>query len=570
MASFRFGIAALLALSALGFGRDAFAQYAFCQSDGACSYPETCGTCPDDCGSCDVLELPSQTARYVDQACAANGDGTTDSCAAGPGQAGRFNDLQAALDTLDAGHTLFVHPGDYYRVGEPFVVAGDGTSAQPIVLTAADRMNPPRIHSWDPADPTNNALSHQAIVGGGAYVTIDNLVVGLVQASGEHIQIQNVECTQGWEGCDGNWSCIRLEWCTDCVVHHNYVHDVVDTTGQCTSGEYAPREAGFKEFDCVRAIWELNTVVDTAQWGYDLHRSSIDPIARFNLFRNAGPVTSIRMNRSGNMSAYGNVVVGGGTCIGFIDEDAGNGYADLIDHNTCLHTAMGIDFNPFSPTTVTNNVIGFLPDPHAESVNIAAPPPEDGIAHTIDFNAYDASSEWVEVMYDGTYHTTLADWQAATDYDDGSIAGPDSPCAFVDLPADATVAAFDVNIDGAACATASDAGGEVGACALGGCVGRNCEACGGGEGPGSSTTGSGAGAGGGSGTGSGSGSGNGTGSGSGAGGAGGGDAGEDDGDGGCSSTAAPASRGGIGLLGTLAFAAVAIRRRRAARGRVIS
>src|SRR5262245_12599055 len=91
---------------------DASADYPFCNADGACAWPETCGTCPMECGSCDVTARTNQRAKYVDRACAEHGDGLADSCAAGPGQAGRFNDLQLAIESLVAGDTLYIHPGD--------------------------------------------------------------------------------------------------------------------------------------------------------------------------------------------------------------------------------------------------------------------------------------------------------------------------------------------------------------------------------------------------------------------------------------------------------------------------
>jgi hypothetical protein len=448
-----------------------------CNDDGECGFPETCSTCPHECGSCDVADYPDQQAKYVDQACATAGDGLSDACAASDGGPGRFNELQTALDSLVGGDTLYVHPGDYFRPGEPFVFAGDGTQEAPIFLTPAIPEDPPTIHSWDPSDPENNAASHEAIVGGGQYVVLDGVRVdGLAQFSGEHIRVQNIECTHGWEECDGNWSCVRLEWCNDCNAHHNWVHDVLDTTGQCTSGEFEPREAGFKEFDAQRTIWEFNTVENTARWGYDLHRSSTDPIARFNVFRNV-PSTAIRMNRSGNMQAYGNVVIGAGECIGYINEDPGDGFANLVDHNTCLFAQTGIAMNPFTPTTVTNNVMGGLVPGGSEQVNIVAPPPEDGVSHSIDRNAYDAVSWWSTVLYE-TYAETFEDWQSLTDYDDNSVADPGGACTFVDAPADVSDTEIDLTIAEGPCATLSEDGGPIGACGITACVGHDCSSCG--------------------------------------------------------------------------------------------
>jgi hypothetical protein len=450
-----------------------------CNDDGQCGFPETCSTCPDECGSCDVSELDGQRAKYVDQACATAGDGLVDRCAASDGGPGRFDDLQVALDSLVAGDTLYVHPGDYFRPGAPFTIQGMGTADAPIVVTAADRDAPPVIHSWDPADPTNNALSHAALAGAEepiAHIVVDHLSIdGLLTIHGDHTRIQYVECTHGWEVCDGNWSCLRLGYCEDCNVHHNWVHDVQDATNHC-NGKPGPREAGLKEFDAQRAIWEFNTVENTEQWGYDLHRSSADAIARFNLFRNAGSNGSIRMNRSGNMSAYGNVVIGGGTCIDFVPEDPGDGYENLIEHNTCVSTQAGIMFTPFAPTTVVGNVLGGLADGTADWVNLAAPDPEDGMPHVVDYNAYDTRSQWTTQMYEYPYAETLEEWQASTDYDDHSIAAEGGACTFVDPPTER--GEFDVTIAEGPCATLTEDGGPAGACAITACVGHDCAGCG--------------------------------------------------------------------------------------------
>jgi hypothetical protein len=451
-----------------------------CNEDGQCEFPETCSTCPDECGSCDVSTLDGQQAKYVDLACESNGDGSTDSCAGGDGQPGRFNDLQFALDSLVAGDTLYVHPGDYYQAVEGFGVSGIGTAEAPIVITAAVSDDPPVLHSFDPAAPNDNEASHTALGSAEehAYVIIDNLRIdGLLWIGGDHTTIQNVECTHGWGYCDGNWSCLRLEYCTDCVVHHNYVHDVFDTTNVC-EGKLDPRECGLKEFDSVRAVWEFNTVTDTERWGYDLHRSSFDAIARFNLFTRTGWEGGITMNRTGNMSAYGNVMIGSGTCVNLRPEDPGDGYANFIEHNTCVMMQAGIMFNAFTPTTVTGNVLSGIAPGTADLVIMAAPEPEDAEPHVVDYNAYDTSSHWARQMYEYPYSETLEDWQQLTGYDEHSIAGPGGACTFVDAPVDPDDEDFDLTIEEGPCATLSEDGGPVGACAITACVGHDCRACG--------------------------------------------------------------------------------------------
>lgn len=572
--SIRIALGLLTSSFATALASGAAAQMPICNDNASCAYPETCNTCPDECGSCDVADLTSQQAKFVDGSCAHAGDGWSDACATGAGQAGRFNDLQVALDSLVAGDTLYVHPGDYFRSGDAFRVQGIGTAASPIVITAADPTTPPVIHSWDPAAPGDNGASHPALTGAEepvAHIVIDHLHIdGLLALHGDHMRAQNVVCTHGWGSCDGNWSCLRLEFCNDCVAHHNLVHDVFDTTGLCDGAGFDPRESGLKEFTCERTIWELNTITDTERWGYDLHRSSLDSVARFNLFQNAGSSVSIRMNRTGNQSAYGNVVIGGGSCIQLVGEDAGDGFANLVNHNTCLFSASGLYLNPHAPTTVAHNVLGHLASGTANLVNIALPPAEDGIPHQADRNAYDTSSWWVTEIYNAAYAHTLGEWQGSTSYDAHSIAGAGVACSFVDEPSGADDAEFDVTIDGGPCATVSESGGPIGACAIADCVGRRCEGCGdapidnpGGSGGGGGAAGSGGAAGGQGGTG----------------GVAGGQAGsvpatsrDPDDDGGCGcrtaggSRAAPASLAAL-LMATLAAALGRASRRRRGRGR---
>ena len=63
----------------------------------------------------------------------------------------------------------------------------------------------------------------------------------------------------------------------------------------------------------------------------------------------------------------------------------------------------------------------------------------------------------------GEYYTALDAWQAATDYDDLSIAAPGSPCAFVDAPTDADDESFNVEIASGECLTADESGGKLAA-----------------------------------------------------------------------------------------------------------
>ena len=71
----------LLGMALLSLAGRAAADYPFCNADGACAWPETCGTCPAECGSCDVTARTAQSAKYIDGACEHHGDGLSDSCA---------------------------------------------------------------------------------------------------------------------------------------------------------------------------------------------------------------------------------------------------------------------------------------------------------------------------------------------------------------------------------------------------------------------------------------------------------------------------------------------------------
>jgi hypothetical protein len=539
----------------------ASADYPLCNADGSCAWPETCGTCPAECGSCDVTTRTTQTARYVDGACEHHGDGSADSCAAGPGQPGRFQDLQAAIESLTAGDTLFIHPGDYFREGQAYGGPDDlqlhGTADAPIVLTAADRDNPPTLHSWDPAAP-DNAGSHNALALAGEHVIVDHLrIAGSASVGGTSVQLQYLECSHGWEGCDGNWSCLRIEWCTDCVVHHNYVHDVVDHTNHC-DGEWDPREAGFKEFNGERNIWEFNTVVTATRWAYDLHRNSVDTIVRFNQLSDTGS-WAINIERATNTQIYGNLMFGVAGCMevgGLNEQQQGQPHQDLIHHNTCWLAGAGYHLGGDIQATLTDNIAASLDPGSSDTVNVEL---SGATMDAADCNAWDDNSWYSSELYE-TYFHSFADWQAGTDFDANSIAAPGGACAFVDPPESGLDLEFDLHVAPAtACATAACDGGELGAYGITPCVGHTCGDV---PGPSSGAGGSGASsAGSGGGAQSAGGSGAESASGDAGSGAATGSPADDRGDGGgCSCSAA--SRGGHGASALCALALAALLRRR--------
>jgi uncharacterized protein (TIGR03382 family) len=450
------------------------ADYALCNADGQCAWPETCGTCPTECGSCDVTTRVDQLAKYVDQACEHAGDGLTDTCAAGAGQTGRFNDLQAAIETLAAGETLFIHPGDYFRAGEPFGSSEEelqGTEEAPIILTAADPANPPTLHSFEPGSGSNDG-SHNALALPGAHVIVDHLRIdGAVIVWGTRMQLQYLECTHGWEGCDGNWSCLRAEWCTDCVVHHNWVHDVVDTTAQCTGGDFEPREAGLKEFNGERNIWEFNSVIGAARWGYDLHRNSVDTVVRFNHIQDVGS-WGINIERATNSQIYGNILIGTAGCMevgGLNEQQQGQPHVDSIHHNACLLSTTGYHVGGDIVTSLMDNLAAGVGPGGSEGVNAFLGGPGD----TADCNAWDDAAWYSSNLYE-TYFHSFAEWQNGTDFDAQGIAAPGGACTFVDAPTAPDDVDFDLHLAGAPCATAACDGGEVGPYGITPCVGHAC------------------------------------------------------------------------------------------------
>jgi hypothetical protein len=466
-----------------------------CNDDGACSGTETCAACPDECGSCDVETYTSQRAKYVDGACEFMGDGLTDTCAGSDGSAGRFNELQTALESLVEGDTLYVHPGDYYREPDPrprdsggiYTLEASGTADRPVIVTAADRADPPTIHSCSPSEPTR--CFGPAFAAFGDHVILDHLRIrGRIQIwGGAHKTMQYLECTHGWGACgDGNWSCLRIESCESCTAHHNYVHDV-SGAGMCEAclpgdecGDFEDRGAGLKEFSSNNAVWEFNTVIDPPRWCYDLHRNSNDVTIRFNLFEGGGG-TPIHIDRTRNVNIYGNVIVTEGEADavenGCIDaamqnEASPGDHFNDIHHNTCAKAHWGITVGDDTPSSVHDNILLGLAQGRDHPRNINLP----GEGHSADHNAYDADAAYHAVaLYDGTeQYDSLSDWQAGTGNDAASIEGPGGACELVDPPGAGPDWDFDLHVTAGACLTLSGTGGEVGAYGLTSCVGHLC------------------------------------------------------------------------------------------------
>ena len=454
-----------------------------CDSDGTCDPGETCASCAADCGSCDVAELASQRDKFVDETCAEMGDGLTDECASSAGGAGRFNELQAALDSLEAGDTLHVYPGDYWRdvtgrdSGGIYTMGNSGTADRPIVITARFRDDRPTIHSCDPAEPTRCPMPALAVYGDHAIA--DHLVVrGRLQVWGAtESTIQYVDCTHGWGACgDGNWSCLRIESCTDCTAHHNWVHDISGAgMGEaCPPGEttdFPDRGAGLKEFQSVGTIWEFNTVTRAPRWAYDLHRNSVNTTLRFNDFP-AFP-QAIHVDRSQNLFIYGNVMVardeGGGSCIDIAGRnervEAEPHIAD-VHHNTCIGPQTGISVGGGITAQIHDNIVDGLRRVNEDPRNVVVEVGES----TLSNNAYSSAGNYRRQTYEpDTWSEDLTAWQADNGWDEESM---EVECTFANPPT-GDGAPYDVHVSGT-CATLARDGGEVGAYGITNCVGHTC------------------------------------------------------------------------------------------------
>lgn len=456
---------------------------AACNGDGLCDrdLDETCAACPDECGSCDVADLPRQRAKYVDLACPNMGDGLVDTCADAPGAPGRFNALQPALDSLEAGDTLYLHPGDYWRDVEPsdsgavhtIAEDRDGTAERPIVVTAADRDALPVLHSCDPDDPEQ--CPAPAIAAYGDHIVLDHLAIrGRAQLwGGSDSTLQYLDCTYGWGFCgDGNWSCLRIESSTRGHAHHNLVHDM----GGAGAGEACSppddtvsqdRGCGLKEFSSDGNVWEFNTIDGAPRWGYDLHRNSQRTTVRFNAFQDIHQGVTIA--RTVNPRVYGNTFTaarGSEDCIDILmldEHSPGATHLAEVHHNTCYGPQGGITVRLEMPSSVHDNVIAGLTASSESPRNVVLE-----VIEAADHNAYDANGNFRRETYeDSTYSATLEAWQAATGQDAASIVAPGGACTFVDPP-------LDMHLSAGACTSAGSDGGEVGPYAITSCVGHTC------------------------------------------------------------------------------------------------
>lgn len=470
----------------------------FCNHDNVCAWPETSSVCPSDCGATGISKYVNQRAKYIDQSCQYNGNGLSNTCASSNGASGRFNELQAAIDSLRSGDTLYVYPGDYWREAEADTVGNytvdsdnSGTEEMPVIITAHDVNNPPVLHS---ANPSGVGRTNPAIMtnNGAHHVIFDHLFIdGLIQAGGHNIMIQFTEAITGYEGAtrtdlddcgDANWSVIRLEGCIDCVVHHNYVHDVAGDGESCGQSQ---RGAGLKEFGTNRATWEFNTIEHAPHWGYDQHRGSLDTTVRFNKFVDTGEFGISFTTREGNSAhIYGNIVHNAKWCVRHSESDLEHIAHDDIFNNICSYTNRNIlswsSYNLNFYNNIISNTIMFSGESRQ---NLGVAPKDAGVTATMDYNAYDANAnyDYSNVNVDGCYwgecdvETSLTAWRArfpGQELHSQEAAG--GVCSFVDAPESVSDVTFDLTPTNNFCTTGSSEGGMLGPYGLVSCIGHSC------------------------------------------------------------------------------------------------
>jgi hypothetical protein len=471
-----------------------------CNENSVCEWPETSGVCPSDCGTIGISKYTDQRAKYVDQECQFNGDGLSNSCASSNGGAGRYNDFQHALDTLSAGDTLYVHPGDYWRGDDldyvydrhqiGYQISGEGTATQPIIVTAADVNNKPVLHSYDPQgiSTINHPALEGRVEGRGDYIILDNLevrgMIGFWRGVFNNSQIQNIDCSVGWgQGCDGNWSCIRVQgmdpnlYGTNNIIHHNYVHDVAVPaimSGSCDNTRARP--AGLKEFFTSNTIWEFNTVSNCHTDGYDHHQMGSNTTVRFNDF-NQIRRTGIRYGGVyENTYTYGNSVHGNTeTCIASKDREEVETSTDVIYNNICSYTGRVFVSEPDFSLEFYNNIVSNVTNHGDMTLNIGVEQKSAGTTLYLDNNAYDSNAgySYGDDGYNPMDHA-LATWQQRYNQDGNSQEDAGGACDFVNPPESGTDTNYDFTPTNTFCTSGSTEGGALGPYGLVSCIGHTC------------------------------------------------------------------------------------------------
>jgi hypothetical protein len=345
-----------------------------------------------------------------------------------------------------------------------------------VIITAYDESNPPVLHTYDPSGVSSSAKA--AITTNWDedvhHVIFDHLYIdGLIWVRGHHNTIQFSEGITGWDSCgEGNWSVFRLDDCDDCVVHHNYAHDIEGAGSSCGGID---RGAGLKEFASHRAIWEFNTIEGAPYWGYDLHRDSLDSTVRFNRFIDTGDV-GIRFGGGSSPNVYGNVVHNVNWCMQHMEYDMGVSHDEYFN-NVCSYTSRNIISMSDLNLEFNNNIISNVVGPRTQ--NLGVEPKQAGITANMNHNAYDSNAAyhygsdiWGD---DGAVETSLTAWRArfpGQELNSQEAAG--GACDFVDEPTSASDTTFNFTPTDNFCTTGSSERGMLGPYGLVSCIGHAC------------------------------------------------------------------------------------------------
>jgi len=454
---------------------------------------------------------------YLKDGCTFNGTGTAPGCAASGGASGAWNSVDnaytgwsavcAAGDTLfirardDAAETIASNNNDDRRWHGGLRAPCSGSSGNPVTITnyageVAKLANGPVGCDHTTCDNATLTTAERSYVRigstDGLYGTSGRLVVrGAIMAHGTGAQagvvIVGVEVTQGWETeDDGNWAGIRLEDIAAPWVHHNYIHDIIMTSGT-TNGSSC---TGIKIYRSPGSLVEFNRVLragnttncgpsgafESQAGGIDDKDGSVNNIHRYNYmsqvpvclrFQNQG-VTATGSQAYGIVCDRGTVSDGGGH--GAIVTEAAS-IDDILIHHITIN-GWGLAFflkgaiNGSGGLTVRDNIVAAVSGGNPANRNYF----DDGGAFVLadfnvatNFNAFDANADY---QVDGT-STTIALWRTASSRDANSHEEAGG-CSFV--------AGSDTNfhISGGPCATGSSTGGEQGAYGSATCVGHLC------------------------------------------------------------------------------------------------
>jgi hypothetical protein len=104
--------------------------------------------------------------------------------AAGTSAQAPFQTPERAFRALQAGDSVYLRSGDYWRLNEPLFVYVSGTSAMPVVVGA---------YQQDAGGRVTFTASERPILDGAAAVPRIGEYVGLINVRGNHVHVQDVE-----------------------------------------------------------------------------------------------------------------------------------------------------------------------------------------------------------------------------------------------------------------------------------------------------------------------------------------------------------------------------------------